>query len=287
MKIHGQLKNAILHKRTTATAGLEGQIIYDTASQKPKYFENGWKDFGDSTTSTNYAITTNTVEASGDGFVFTLAQNNGYNSSVDVRFSSSDNNLVFSATNTAVMDVSLAANPIISGNLTVAGNLEVQGTTTKFNTTEVEIEDVRITLNSNFTTGTPSNAIYPGIEVKRGNLPTAQLVWLEVFDRWGVSNSTFDGYEAIPNLNDIITNINNAAASKISKHTISGTDLAAGTKTLTHDFNTLDIVVTCFDLTTGEDVFPEIMRDPANLNVVKITNDIAFDNNIRVIIERK
>jgi hypothetical protein len=56
----------------------------------------------------------------------------------------------------------------ISGNLVVSGNLEVSGTTTSINTSELKVDDNRITLNAN-QTGVPSSVLKSGVEIERGS----------------------------------------------------------------------------------------------------------------------
>ena len=50
------------------------------------------------------------------------------------------------------------------------------------NTETIQLADNIITLNSNFTTGTPSENA--GIEVLRGSSATKQFIWNESSDRW-------------------------------------------------------------------------------------------------------
>jgi hypothetical protein len=70
----------------------------------------------------------------------------------------------------------------IATNLVVAGNIQVDGSQTILNTTVVEVEDTIITLNKNFTTGTPTADT--GIEALRGSSTTASLIFDESEDYW-------------------------------------------------------------------------------------------------------
>lgn len=81
-----------------------------------------------------------------------------------------------------------------SGNVIVQGDLTVQGTTTTVNSTEVNIADNIIKLNSNVT-GAPTTD--SGILVERGTSTDVSLVWDESSDRWTFTN---DGtvYHNIP-----------------------------------------------------------------------------------------
>jgi len=77
----------------------------------------------------------------------------------------------------------------IDGHLTVTGDMIIGGSTTTINTTELYVADNVIRLNSDFTTGTPTENA--GIEVLRGNLSTVSLRWNETSDHWEqTSNGT-------------------------------------------------------------------------------------------------
>ena len=82
-----------------------------------------------------------------------------------------------------------APNATVESNLTfdgttlnITGNLNVTGTQTSVNTETILLADNIITLNSNFTTGTPSED--GGIEVLRGSSATKKFFWDESADRW-------------------------------------------------------------------------------------------------------
>jgi hypothetical protein len=76
----------------------------------------------------------------------------------------------------------------VANNLVVSGNLTVSGTTTTINTTTLSVADNIVTLNSDFTTGTPTENA--GIEVLRGLSNTVAVRWNETNDIW---ESTNDG----------------------------------------------------------------------------------------------
>jgi microcystin-dependent protein len=83
-------------------------------------------------------------------------------------------------------NIGSVTNPIgnifVGNNVTVGGNLTVEGTTVTLNTENLLIEDNKITLNSNFTTGVP--VLNVGIEGKRGDEEDAVLRWNETLSRW-------------------------------------------------------------------------------------------------------
>lgn len=64
----------------------------------------------------------------------------------------------------------------------VVKNLTVQGTTTTINSNQVDIADSILTLNSDYTGGTPTEN--GGLEVQRGTVTNASFIWNEVTDFW-------------------------------------------------------------------------------------------------------
>ena len=122
---------------------------------------------------------------------------------------------------TANTDLSLTANGTgkvylndnaeVSGNLVVAGNLTVSGTSTTVNTETISLADNIIDLNSNFTTGTPTEN--SGLRILRGDSANVQIRWNESSDVWdftndgtnysaiaGLASPTFTGTATIPTL---------------------------------------------------------------------------------------
>ena len=97
---------------------------------------------------------------------------------------------------TANTDLSLSAdgtgkvylndNAEVSGNLVVGGNLTVSGTTTTVNSETISLADNIIDLNSNFTSGTPTEN--SGIKIKRGDSADVQMRWNESTDKWDFTN---------------------------------------------------------------------------------------------------
>jgi hypothetical protein len=97
---------------------------------------------------------------------------------------------------TANTDLSLSAdgtgkvylndNAEVNGNLVVGGNLTVSGTTTTVNSETISLADNIIDLNSNFTSGTPTEN--SGIKIKRGDSADVQMRWNESTDKWDFTN---------------------------------------------------------------------------------------------------
>ena len=90
-----------------------------------------------------------------------------------------------SGSETAAVTIGLPNDVTISNNLNVGGNLNVTGTINSVNTTQVNIVDNVINLNTDFT-GDPT--VDAGIRVERGNSADVQLRWAETPDQWEVTN---------------------------------------------------------------------------------------------------
>lgn len=83
----------------------------------------------------------------------------------------------------------------VAKNLYVGGNLIVSGTTTTINTATLSIADNIVTLNSDYTSGTPTENA--GIEVRRGSQATTALRWLEngTSGKWQITNDGTNYYD--------------------------------------------------------------------------------------------
>ena len=86
--------------------------------------------------------------------------------------------------------VYLNDNAEVNGNLVVGGNLTVSGTTTTVNSETISLADNIIDLNSNFTTGTPTENA--GLRVIRGDSNAVQIRWNESTDKWEFTSNGSD-----------------------------------------------------------------------------------------------
>jgi hypothetical protein len=90
-----------------------------------------------------------------------------------------------SGSETAAVTIGLPDDVTITNNLTVGGNLNVTGTINSVNTTQVNIVDNKINLNTDFT-GTPTADA--GIRVERGDGADVEILWNETNDNWTLTN---------------------------------------------------------------------------------------------------
>ena len=107
-----------------------------------------------------------------------------FSNSIDVdaiESRSTDTNLVLTGNGTG--------NVTINDSLAVTGDLTVSGTTTTVNSETISLADNIIALNSNFTSGSPTEDT--GISVTRGGSASKTLLWDETNDKWTVGSETF------------------------------------------------------------------------------------------------
>ena len=81
-----------------------------------------------------------------------------------------------------------------TGEVVIKGDLTVQGTTTTVNSTEVDIGNNTIRLNSDETGSPTQNA---GLVVERGTSADVQFLWNETDDKWKVTENGTDFYNLL------------------------------------------------------------------------------------------
>jgi hypothetical protein len=91
-----------------------------------------------------------------------------------------------SGSENSAVTIGLPSDVTITNNLTVGGNLNVTGTINSVNTTQVNIVDNKINLNTDFT-GTPTADA--GIRVERGDGADVEILWNETNDNWTLTNN--------------------------------------------------------------------------------------------------
>tara|TARA_B100001057_G_C22837881_1_gene945902 strand:- start:319 stop:2343 length:2025 start_codon:yes stop_codon:yes gene_type:complete len=115
-----------------------------------------------------------------------------------------------------------------SSNVTVGGDLTVNGTTTTINTSEINLADNILLLNSDATGNATASG---GIEIERGDDLNVQLLWDETNDRWSVgaediySSGSFIGNLTGNVVGDVVGDVT-GTVSDVSNHTTN--DIAEG-----------------------------------------------------------
>ena len=129
----------------------------------------------------------------------------------------------------------------VGGNLQVDGDLNVSGSINSINTTQVNISDNKINLNSDMPES-QAPTVDAGIIVHRGSEEDALLTWNESLDRWEVGVANGPQFALTRKYVEIVGD---------------GTTLAY---VLTHGMDTFDVQVQVYDTTTYENVECGIRR---------------------------
>jgi hypothetical protein len=151
----------------------------------------------------------------------------------------------------AAVTIGLPDNVEITGNLQVGGNLNVIGTVNSVNTTQINIEDNKVKLNSNFT-GTPTTDA--GITVERGDEADVELLWNETSNNWTLTNNGTD-YHAI------VRKYAETLGSSATSYTV------------THNLETTDVTVQIFEAATPfAQVEADVQRSNANAVIINFAS---------------
>jgi len=131
-----------------------------------------------------------------------------------------------SGSESAAVTIGLPDDVSITGNLSIGGNLDVQGSINSISTTEVNIVDNKVVLNTNVT-GAPSADA--GVKVNRGTSADVELLWNETADQWTLTNDGTNYHEITRKYK---TTLNTSATSY----------------TVTHNLGTKDIVTAIYEV---------------------------------------
>jgi hypothetical protein len=151
----------------------------------------------------------------------------------------------------AAVTVGLPDNVEITGNLQVGGNLNVIGTVNSVNTTQINIEDNKVKLNSNFA-GTPTTDA--GITVERGLETDVEILWNETSDKWTLTN-------------------NGSSYHAIARKYAETLGASATSYTITHNLGTTDVTVQIFEAASP---FAQVEADVKRTSSNTVTVDFAI-----------
>jgi hypothetical protein len=132
-----------------------------------------------------------------------------------------------SGSENSAVTIGLPNDVTITNNLTVGGNLNVTGTINSVNTTQVNIVDNKINLNTDFTGAPVADA---GIRVERGDGADVEILWNETNDNWTLTNNGTNYHAIVRKFASDITT----------------TESAPFTFTATHNLGTRDVTVQVF-----------------------------------------
>ena len=138
----------------------------------------------------------------------------------------------------------------ITGDLTINGNLDVAGSINSISTTEINIVDNKVNLNSNVTGSPTANA---GIRVERGTSADTEILWNETADQWTLSNDGTNYHEITRKYKETLNE-------------------SATSYTVTHNLGTKDTVVSIYEVASP---FAEILADVEHTSDSDITIKFA------------
>lgn len=156
-----------------------------------------------------------------------------------------------SGSETAAVTIGLPDDVTVSGNLTVNGNLDVQGSINSISTTEINIVDNKVVLNSNVT-GTPTTDA--GIKVERGDSADVEILWDESSDQWKLTNDGTNYHEV----------------TRKYKETLS---TSATSYSVSHNLGTQDVVVQIYEVASPyQQVFADVEHTDVNTTTIKFAS---------------
>jgi hypothetical protein len=150
----------------------------------------------------------------------------------------------------AAVTIGLPDDVTIAGNLLVGGNLNVTGTVNSVNTTQVNIEDNKVNLNTNFT-GSPTTDA--GIRVERGTSSDVEILWNESDDKWTLTNNGTNYHSIARKHSEILT-------------------LNSTTHPVNHNLGTKDVVVSIYEVATP---YAEVLADVEHTSDLSVTIKFA------------
>jgi len=127
-----------------------------------------------------------------------------------------------SGSENSAVTIGLPDDVTITNNLTVGGNLNVTGTINSVNTTQVNIVDNKINLNTDFT-GTPTADA--GVRVERGTGADVEILWNETNDNWTLTNNGTNYHAIVRKFASDITTTESAPFTFVATHNLGTRDV--------------------------------------------------------------
>jgi len=194
-------------------------------------------------TVTNGAVTIKNVNLATQTTGNYVATISGTTNEIEVTGSGSEN---------AAITIGLPNDVTITNNLNVGGDLNVTGSINTVNSTQVNITDNKINLNSDMPEEN-SPSLDAGIVVHRGTEADAELLWDEDTDRWQVGLVS-------GNYHDIAR-----------KYVTTVGDGSALTYAITHNLGTREVSVQVYDSATYDTVETDVTRNSTSQVTVGFT----------------
>jgi hypothetical protein len=155
-----------------------------------------------------------------------------------------------SGSESAAVTIGLPDDVTIAGTLTINGNLDVQGSINSISTTEVNIVDNKVVLNTNVTDAPLADA---GLKVNRGTSADVEVLWNETSDQWTLTNDGTNYHEITRKYK---TTLNTSETSY----------------TVTHNLGTKDTVVSIYEVASP---FAEVLADVEHTSDSAVTIKFA------------
>jgi len=157
-----------------------------------------------------------------------------------------------SGSESATVTIGLPSDVTITNNLNVGGDLNVTGVINTVNSTQVNISDNKVNLNSDMPEEN-SPSLDAGIVVHRGIEADAELLWNETADKWqiGLVGGSY---------HDIAR-----------KYVATIGDGAALTYAITHNLGTREVQVQVYDSTTYDTVETDVVRNSTSQVTIGFT----------------
>ena len=127
-----------------------------------------------------------------------------------------------SGSENSAVTIGLPNDVTITNDLTVGGDLNVTGTINSVNTTQVNIVDNKINLNTDFT-GTPTADA--GIRVERGDGADVEILWNETNDNWTLTNNGTNYHAIVRKFASDITTTESAPFTFVATHNLGTRDV--------------------------------------------------------------